>query len=142
MAAWALLISGCAVREVRPVAAEPIRRVYVAETTGVASVELGVLNDVVHDTAVRALRERGYEAVAESAQADAVLRAVWYRRQLAAGTTQARMSLRLTLAERDGREVLVVEAVDGLPVAFLTGSRVADLVRGSLAPLQAVPKAP
>jgi hypothetical protein len=135
--AWGL--SGCVGTGVLPVSEEPLRRVFVAEAMGAPSAELSVLNDVVHDVAVRTLRARGYEAVAEPAQAEATLGASWHARPLRDGSPESRFSLRLTLVNREGRLVFAADAVESLPAGFLTAARVADQVRQTLAKLDPVP---
>ncbi len=139
MVAGAWLLAGCVGTKPSAASDAPIRRIYVADAVGTASADFRGLNDVVHDTAVRALQEKGYVAVAEPAAAEAILSASWHRRPSEAGSLAGRVGLRLVLESRDGSKLFMAEPIDGIQAAFLTSARVADSVRSGLSQ---VPPAP
>lgn len=121
---------GCAVDVPKPLL---IRSIYVEGATGAPSADLARSADTIHDTSVRTLRQVGFTAATEPAEADAFLRATWFVRPAVAGKPEGRVTLRLSLVARDGTLVQVDDVVADLPAAFLTDERIADLVRARLA---------
>jgi len=125
----ALGLAGCADPGASPVL---VRSVYVEEAIGAPSPALALCGDVIHDTSVRVLRSRGYVAATEPAGADAILSAAWYVRPVSSGGLVAKVSLRLTLADRSGRVLDTFEVITDAQASFLSKERIADLVRERL----------
>ena len=125
----ALGLAGCAGPDVPPVL---VRSVYVEEAIGAPSPDLALCGDVIHDTSVRVLRSRGYVAAMERAGADAILYATWSARPVGVGSPVGKVSLRLTLADRSGRELDSFDVISDVPASFLSKARIADLVRERL----------
>jgi hypothetical protein len=88
--------------------------------------------DVIHDTSVRVLVERGFVAAIEPASADAFLRASWIAHPPIAGTPQRRVTLRMTLVSRDGAVLSVLDIVTDTPAGFLSRERISDHIREKL----------
>lgn len=122
-------LGGCAVDSPRPV---PVRSIYVEEAVGAPSPDLAQCADVIHDTSVRVLSDRGFIAAMEPFAADAFLRATWSARPSSAGKLDGWVSLRMTLVARDGTLLRSVDLVADVPAGFLTKERIADLVRAKL----------
>ena len=123
---------GCAVDVPKPWL---IRSVYVEETVGAPSPDLARYADIIHDTSVRTLRQVGFTAATEPAEADAFLRSAWFVRPADAGKPEGRVTLRISLVARDGTLVRADDVVTDTPAVFLTNERIADLVRVKLAAL-------
>jgi hypothetical protein len=128
----ALGLAGCAGPAAPPVL---VRSVYVEEAIGAPTPDLALCGDVIHDTSVRVLRSRGYVAAMEPAGADATLYAAWYARPASAGSPVGKVSLRLTLADRNGRVLDAFDVITDAQANFLSKERVADLVRERLGKL-------
>jgi len=126
-------VCGCSVESSRSV---HVRTIYVEEAVGAPSPDLAQFADVIHDTSVRVFMSRGYVAAVEPTEADAFLRPVWLARPSAAGMPGGRATLRLTLVDRDGRQLHAVDLVADVPSGFLTKERLADLVRTKLGTLR------
>lgn len=109
-------------------------RLYVADPVGGEEGELKACSAVVHDTAVRTLQAQGFTVVAESAQADATLWAIWSQ------DAQGRVSLHLSLEQRGGRPIFTSQAMGPVVRLFLSEKQVADAVRVSLLPLRVAPQ--
>jgi hypothetical protein len=120
---------GCSVGTPQPVL---VRSVYVEEASGAPSDDLAQYADVIHDTSVRVLIERGYVAAMEPASTDAFLRACWVARPANAGTPQSRVTLRMTLVSRDGAVLSVLDIVTDTPAGFLSRERISDHIREKL----------
>lgn len=131
-------LAGCAVTD-QP--GGSIRHVYVREATGATLSDLLVHDAVIHDTSVRVLSGRGYVAALEPSAADALLRSAWIVRPPAEGAGAPKVSLRLTLERKDGRILRSFEAIDEVPVRFLSPERVADHVRARLGTINRGPTA-
>jgi len=122
-------LGGCGVDSPRPVL---VRSIYVEVPVGAPSPDLAQCADVIHDTSVRVLSDRGFVAAMEPSAADAFLRATWSARPSSAGTLDGRVSLRMTLVARDGTFLRSVDLVADMTAGFLTKERIADLVRTKL----------
>ena len=122
-------LGGCSVS---PPKAVLVRSIYVEEASGAPSLDLAQCADVIHDTSVRVLIDRGYVAAMDPAVADAFLHAVWIAKPMTAGTPQRRVTLRMTLVTRDGMVLHSVDAVVDTPAGFLSKERIADLIREKL----------
>lgn len=109
-----------------------IRSIYVEEAVGAPSPELGRCADAIHDTSVRVLRERGYVAAMEPADADAILRATWSSRPSDFGVSGGRVTLRMTLVSRDGTLLQAADVIAEARAEFLTADRIADHVRAKV----------
>ena len=125
-------VCGCSVESSRSV---HVRTIYVEEAAGAPSPDLAQFADVIHDTSVRVLMSRGYFAAVEPTVADAFLRVTWSARPSTAGVPEGRVSLRMSLVDRDGRQLHAVDLVADVPSGFLTKERLADLVRSKLGTL-------
>jgi hypothetical protein len=88
--------------------------------------------EIIHDTSVRVLKARGFIAAVDPSDADAFLRAIWIARPMTAGKPEGRVTLRMTLVDRDGAVLSAVDAVADAPAGFLTKERIADLIRMKL----------
>ena len=122
-------LGGCSVDSLKPV---HIRSIYVEEALGAPSPDLAQCADVIHDTSVRVLLDRGYIAATEPVGADAFLHAVWIARPLTAGMPAGRVTLRMTLVASDGMVMGAVDAVADAPAGLLTKERIAELLRRKL----------
>jgi hypothetical protein len=129
MAGLFLGLAGCATESPRP---SLVRSIFVEEPAGLPSPELSGCSEIVHDTAVRALRSRGYVAALEPATADAWLRFTWFSRPLDAGRPEGRLTLRMTLMTRGGSLLRSVDVFAEAQSGLLTKERVADLVRAKI----------
>lgn len=129
MAGLFLGLAGCATESPRP---SLVRSIFVEEPAGLPSPELSGCSEIVHDTAVRALRSRGYVAALEPATADAWLRFTWFSRPLDAGRPEGRLTLRMTLMIRGGSLLRSVDVFAEAQSGLLTKERVADLVRAKI----------
>ena len=129
MAGLFLGLAGCAAESPRP---SLVRSIFVEEPAGLPSPELSGCSEIVHDTAVRALRSRGYVAALEPATADAWLRFTWFSRPLDAGRPEGRLTLRMTLMTRGGSLLRSVDVFAEAQSGLLTKERVADLVRAKI----------
>ena len=109
-----------------------IRSIYVEEPSGAPPPDLAQYGDVIHDTSVRILIERGYVAAMEPASADAFLRASWVARPAVTGTPQSRVTLRMTLVSPGGAVLSVLDIVTDTPAGFLSRERISDHVREKL----------
>ena len=109
-----------------------VRSIYVEDSSGVAPPDMAQYADVIHDTSVRVLVERGYVASMEPASADAFLRASWVVRPAIAGTPQGRVTLQMTLVSRDGAVLRVLDIVTDTPAGFLSRERISDHIREKL----------
>ena len=109
-----------------------IRSVYVEGSVGAPLPDLAQYADVIHDTSVRVLVERGFVAAMEPASADAFLRASWLSRPAIAGTPQSRVTLRMTLVSRGGAVLRVLDIVTDTPAGFLSRERISDHIREKL----------
>ena len=128
----ALGLAGCAGPDAPPVL---VRSVYVEEAVGAPTPDLALCGDVIHDTSVRVLRSSGYVAATEPAGADAILSAAWYARPAGSGSSVGKVSLRLTLADRNGRVLEAFDVISDAQASFLSKERIADLVRERLGKL-------
>lgn len=109
-----------------------VRSIFVEEASGAPSPDLAQCADVIHDTSVRVLIDRGYLAAMDPAVADAFLHAVWITRPAIAGTPQGRVTLRMTLVSRDGAVLSVLDIVTDTPAGFLSRERISDHIREKL----------
>ena len=134
----ACLLAGC-VGEPR---SAPIARIFVADPVGTVSPGAANYGDIVHDTAVRALRSGGFEAAGEPQSADATLSLSWHSQSRADGSPEGRVHLRMRLVARDGRTVRVIDIIDGLAASLLTRSKVEQLVQAGLSGLGPAPLEP
>jgi hypothetical protein len=125
-------ICGCSVNA--PEAAL-VRSIYVEESSGAPTPDLAQYADIIHDTSVRVLTDRGYVAAMEPAHADAILHAGWIARPAIAGTPQGRVTLRLTLVSRSGAVLFAADALADMPVGFLSKEQIAELIRTKLGSL-------
>jgi hypothetical protein len=71
-------------------------------------------------------------AATEPAGADAILYAAWYARPVSAGMPVGKVSLRLTLVDRNGRVLGSSVVISDMQASFLSKERIADLVRDRL----------
>jgi len=120
---------GCSVGSPQPVL---VRNIYVEEVAGAPSPELAQCAEIIHDTSVRVLKARGFIAAVDPSDADAFLRAIWIARPMTAEKPEGRVTLRMTLVDRDGAVLSAVDAVADAPAGFLTKERIADLIRMKL----------
>jgi hypothetical protein len=125
--------AGCAVSRSGSVV---VGSIYVEDAVGAPTPDLARCHDVIHDESVRVLRARGFLAASEPAAAEGLLRAVWFAHPAAAGKPAGRVSLRMTLEDRDGRELQSFEVITEASAGFLTKERIADLVRTGLSPIR------
>ena len=109
-----------------------IRGIYVEGSVGAPTPDLTQYADVIHDTSVRVLIERGYVAAMEPASADAFLRAFWVARPAVTGTPQSRVTLRMTLVSPGGAGLSDLDIVTDTPAGFLSRERISDHVREKL----------
>ena len=109
-----------------------IRSIYVEGSVCAPTSDLAQYADVIHDTSVRVLIERGYVAAMEPASADAFLRASWLARPAIAGTPQSRVTLQMTLVSRGGAVLSVLDIVTDTPAGFLSRERISDHIREKL----------
>lgn len=123
-------LAGCVAEA--PTAA-PIRRIFVEEAVGAPLPELARSAGVIHDTAVRTLRARGFVAAAEPSEADATLRSAWFVRPAETALPAGRVTLRMALVSREGAVLQGAEVIADVPAGFLSDERIADAVRAKLA---------
>ena len=109
-----------------------VRSVYVEDSSGAPTPDLAHFKDVIHDTSVRVLLDRGYVAAMEPSSADAFLHATWIALPVIAGTPQRRVILRMTLVSRTGAELFAVDAVADTPAGFLSKERISEQIRTKL----------
>jgi hypothetical protein len=128
---------GCSA--VSPVSAL-VRGIYVHEPSGAPTADLAQCADVIHDTSVRVITQRGYIATMEPASADAFLYSFWIARPAIAGTPQGRVTLRMTLVSRDGSLLSAHDIVTDAPAGFLTKERISDHIREKLGTITRGPR--